>query len=211
MAKTLDDLIARLRHKLALPSDDQLVPDSDLTISINNGMNAMAADYDWPWLFTSATITTVAGTVAYSLPTRHMRTLWIANEPYGYQLVARQRKQLSRYYGTNFQQDYPFYYTVYGAGIRLAPIPNAVYSLSHTYVAAEAPLTTGAQEPLCPEHFSDLIVLYAGMEEATRLKDFQQRNAFMQDAQTWKLRIKDQIRQEASTLRVQTRGDWSVG
>lgn len=209
MAKTLDDLIDRLRHKLALPSDDQLVPDPDLSISINDGMNAMAADYDWPWLITGETITTVAGTAAYNLPTRHMRTLWIANEPYGYQLVARQRKQMSRFYGTNFQRDYPLYYTAYATGIRLAPVPNAVYLLSHTYIAAEAPLTTGSQEPLCPEHFTELLVLYAAMEEATRLKDFSQRSAFAQDAERWKLRIKDQVRQEASTLKIQTRGDWA--
>lgn len=207
MAKTLDDLIDRLRHKLALPSNDQKVPDSDLTISLNDGMNAMAADFDWPWLFTSETITTVAGTVAYSLPARHVRTLWVVNDVLGQDLTAKQRRDLSKWLVISGQ---PYYYSTYGFAIRLGPKPDAVYTFTHTYLQAEAALTTGTDEPLCPDHYSDLIVLYAAVEEATRLKDFTQRNAFQADINAWVKRMKSHVRQEASTLRVKTRSDWPI-
>lgn len=186
-----------------------MVPDSDLTFSINSGMNAMAADYDWPWLFTSENITTVSGTIAYNLPTGHMRTLFVQNVAYGLDLKARQRRDLSRYSVTG-QIGFPVWYTVYGASIRFAPTPNAVYTLYHAYTRAEPALTTGSQEPLCPDHFSDIIVLYACAEEAVRQKEFSQHGAFLQDIEAWKRRVRDNIRQEASTLRIRSRGDWSV-
>lgn len=207
MAKTLADLIVRVRYKLALPSNDQKVTDTALTISINNGMNAMATDYDWPWLMAGETITTVAGTTAYNLPTRHVRTLWVSDATRGLDLAALQRRELTKWI---YESGPPAFYSAYGAGIRFGPTPNAVFSLAHTYIQAEPPLTTGAQEPLCPEHYSDVIVLYACIEEATRLKDFSQRNAFMQDLQLWMKRMRDNVRQEASTLRVKTRADWPL-
>lgn len=207
MAKTLQDLRDRLRHKVALPSNDQMVPDTDLDISINDGMNAMAADYDWPWLFKGETITTVAGQAAYLLPADHVRTLWVSDDTIGQDLIAKQRRDLTRWIVI---QGRPYYYSVYGAGIRFGPKPDAVYTFSHTYLQAEPALVDPTDEPLCPDIYSDLIVLYAAIEEATRLKDFTQRTAFMNDAAAWTAKIKKHVRQEASTLRIKTRQDWPI-
>lgn len=208
MASTLDDLIDRVRHKLALPDSDQMVPDADLTISINDGLNASATDYDWPWLFVGVNINTVAGTSAYALPAGHVRTLWIANAARAQDLKAIQRRELTEYV---LQTGIPRFYSVYGAAVRFVPVPDGVYVLSHTYVRNEPALVTGTDVPLCPDYFSEIIVLYAAAEEATRLKDFSQRNAFLQDIGAWKARMRDNVRQEASTLKIRARHDWSVG
>lgn len=212
MASTLQDLRDRLRHKLALPEADLMVPNSDLDISINDGLNAMSTDYDWPWLFTQADITTVAGTSAYALPTTpiFVRTLNVTNVGLGRDLLARQRRDLSRFYQTQVQTGEPLYYSTYGASIRLAPVPDQVYTIRHVFVQAEPPLVSGSDVPLCPDHFSDTIVLYAAVEESTRMKDFGQRNAFLADIQAWKARMRDNVRQTASTLKIRARSDYWI-
>jgi hypothetical protein len=217
MAVTLTDLYNLVLHKLGLQSDDQMVQTGNVYKSINTGLKAMATDYDWPWLITSHDISTVAGTEAYALETGlesptpfpiHVRTLWIANEALGRNLKAVQRKVLTKWYVTDSAQGPPLFYSVYGASIRIAPRPDKVYTLKHTYIQPEPDLTSGSDEPLCPEHFSDVIACYAAFEECTRLKDFSQRAAFQADITAWKQRMKDNVRQEASTLSIQARDDW---
>lgn len=207
MAKTLADLEDRLRHKLGLPSNDQKIPATDLDISINDGMNAMATDFDWPWLMTQETINTISGTAAYSLPAGHVRTLFVSDTNRGLDLTALQRRDLTKWVR---QTGSPSFYSTYGAAIRFGPTPGAVYVLTHVYIQAESALVDPTDEPLCPDHFSDIIVLYAAIEESTRLKDFSMRNAFMQDIVLWIKRMKDNTRQEASTLRVKSRADWPL-
>lgn len=207
MAFDLDAITALTLHKLGLPADDQMVQPANLYLSINTGLKAMATDYDWPWLMTSEAITTIAGTSVYALPANHVRTLFIADNARETNLIARQRQDLVRYASKTGP---PIYYTVYGTAVRLAPVPDTVTALDHVFIQFEPVLVDGDDQPLCPEHFGDLIAVYAAYEECTRLKDFSQRNAFAQDIAAWKQRMKDNVRQEASTLRIRARSDWAV-
>lgn len=207
MAKTLADLRARVLVKVGLPSDDAMVPASTLDICINNGMNKMAADYDWPWLMTSETITTAVGTAAYALPAGHVRTLYVQDTTRGLNFEGRQRQDLIQYSVTG-RTGMSRYYSVFGASVRIAPDPDTVWSLNHVYIRAEPALTGGTDTPLCPEHYSDVIVCYASSEVCILTKDATLKGEIDQEIGAWKQRMRDNVRLGGYTLRPRVRQDW---
>ena len=94
--------------------------------SMNDALNARSMD-------TSSTLVTVAGTATVALPTDLvvMRRLQIVDD-YNTVLNYRTPDQIAADYNANAQSR-PESYTVIGDNIELAPIPDAVYSLSCTY------------------------------------------------------------------------------
>jgi hypothetical protein len=215
-AFTLEEFRVKVLHKLALPDDDAMALEADLTESIAAGQRAMATDFDWPWLIFGSTFATVAGTQLYALPVEatgppitheHVRTLWIGNPTLGYTLNVRERQEVERYIVT---RGLPSIYAVQGGAISLGPVPDAVYTLKHVYIRPDTPMTDDDETSLCPDHFSDVIVLYACISEATRTKDFTQVAQFRQELAEWKQRMRDNVRQSAGTLRVRTRSDYGT-
>lgn len=213
---TLANFRTKTLHKLALPADDAMAATADLDESINAGARAMAADFDWPWLIVGATFVTVAGTQIYALPVAatgppatyaHIRTLWLGIPALAYTLNVRERQEVEWYIQT---RGIPVMYAVQGAGISLAPVPDGVYTMKHVYIRPDTAMTSDSDTSLCPDHFSDVIVLYAAIQEATRTKDFTQVTAFRNELAEWKQRVRDNVRQTAGTLRVRSRQDYGT-
>lgn len=212
----LTDFRVKVLLKLALPADDALAPTTALDESIAAGQRAMATDFDWPWLMTAQTFVTVAGQQLYALPVEatgppisheHVRTLWLSVPAFAYTLNVRERQEIERYIQT---RGMPSLYSVQGASISLAPVPDQVYTIKHVFIRPDTPMVGETDVSLCPDHFSDTIVLYAAIAEATRTKDFTQVAQFRQDLAEWKQRMRDNVRQSAGTLRVRTRSDYGT-
>ena len=55
-----------VRTRLGNPSTDGFYSDAQLTDLINESLQAISTEDDWPWLQASETINTVAGTRAYT-------------------------------------------------------------------------------------------------------------------------------------------------
>jgi hypothetical protein len=207
MAKTLADLRARVLIKVGLPSDDAMAPTATLDVCINNGLNKMAADYDWPHLITSETITTVVGTAGYNLPAGHIRTLYIQDTTRGLNFEGRQRQDLIQYSVTG-KTGMSRFYSVVGSTVQLAPAPDTVWALNHVYIRAEPALSNTTDSPLCPEHYSDVIVCYAASEFCILNKDPSQKGTIDQEIAQWIRRMRDNVHQSAFTMRPRVRQDW---
>lgn len=212
MAKTLADLQARVLITVGLPSDDAMVPPGVLTQCINNGLTKMAMDFDWPHLYTQATITTVAGTRLYALPDGDpdplwIRTIWISRDAIGKDLEQRQRRDLTMYAVTGVRGR-PVWYAENGQAILIAPTPDAAYSLTHVYIRPEDPLVDPTDEPLCPEHLIGIVVLYAAAEVCVFTKDSTLKNLIEGEIQAWIRRMRDNVHMSASTMRIRVRQDW---
>jgi hypothetical protein len=76
---TLTEMRTAVRTRIGNPSTDGFFTDAQLTDLINEALAAVSAEEDWPWLQTSANITTVAGTAAYAAPAGwvHTKQLYI--------------------------------------------------------------------------------------------------------------------------------------
>lgn len=212
MATTLTDLRAALRSRVSLPADDPMVADADVDIDINAGLQAMASEYDWPWLqVEDAAMVTVAGARTVAPPAGWVRTLWIADFSIASELELRQRRDLIRYETvTGGGQNRPRLYAIGADVIVLAPTPNAVYTYTHAYIKQENVLSSGSDAMLAPDRYKGLIVAYAAIQTGTRLKDAFIVSAARADADGWIKRMKDNVRRTASTVRVKTRNDWSM-
>jgi hypothetical protein len=103
-----------------------------------------------------------------------------------------------------------FIYSISADKIILAPTPTEVRTLTHSYIRAEPLLSSGTDAILCPDHFSDLAVLYASIEEASRLKDTELRNLLIADKNEWVGRVRDNVRRTSATVRLRSRNDWAM-
>lgn len=207
MSADLDTLTTRLLVRLGLPSTDGMFPTGTTDQLINDGLKAMATDYDWPWLQVDTTFSTAVGDENYTPPANWTRTLWISDGQNDLEL--RQRRDLTRWLDTaNLGRSR--FYAVYGEQIILAPIPNEVRTLRHGYIRSEAVLATGTDVALCPAPYDDLIVHYAMQEAAIFLKDSTMYQMAGQEIAKQKQRISDNIRRSASPVRIKARKDWGL-
>ncbi len=68
----------------------------------------------------------------------------------------------------------PLFYVVEGSNIRVAPTPSrSDEELYVVYVRPENVLTTDSDTVLAPDIYEDIIVVYAAIHQASRLKDQQ--------------------------------------
>jgi hypothetical protein len=202
VATTLADLRTKVLYRLGLPTTDAMVPNADLDQSINNGLDAMAADYDWPWLYSEYTANTTPGTNLFSTGDKQ-RVLWVA---YGSDLLTLSTQEDMIRFADRTGQ--PTYWTSAANALYVHPVPDAAYTLKVAVIQVTTPLTTGTDVANVPDMYSSLAVIYAAMEHAVRLKDTKLFSMLSAQKDAWLKRVKDNARFEAGTVRIRTRTDW---
>jgi len=202
MSTTLAQLKTKVIHKLGETSDDGML--DNLLESINAGLQQMATEYDWPWLVQATTISTVAGTTDYNLPTgtTRIRELIYRDNP----LTDVQLAELVRYNQINGGEPALFY--IQNSTIKIAPIPNGAYDIYTEYVVTENVLSSDSDTIKCPDHYADLVAVYATIEEAKRRKDQVAVNIWEASKKDWILRIRDNIQRSKNLPDILTRQDW---
>lgn len=201
-------LQTRVRNRLGTPADDQGLPVNTLIDFINEANLQIAMEHDWPWRFTSATITTAAGDGEYALPTDHLRTRMLR---IGDSRPLRERVLFDleqTFYAADYRGQ-PTDYTVEGDSILLRPIPDGVYTVSHFYLTVEPALAKDSDVPLMPEMFQTAIVELAAYY-AFRKVGYTEQAAIAEGAyQKWLQRMHDKVRRTRQTLTVTVRpGAW---
>lgn len=61
-----DTLVAAVRTRCGIPSDDGLFPDATMVLLVNQAVKKVGTEYEWPWLETKETLTvptSVTGTI----------------------------------------------------------------------------------------------------------------------------------------------------
>lgn len=157
-----------VRDRLGLPADDNRVNNTTIYLSINAALRRMANDFDWPWLITSETFTLSSGTTDHSVPADFQRTMWIAVPDDGFEITNTQRRALIKYAPA---RAYPRYFSTEGRVVKFAPTTNRDLVIEHQYVRNENQLNSDSDEPLCPDDAIDVIVLYAAIQQAIKLRD----------------------------------------
>lgn len=199
----LTDLQTRVRERMALQTADTFLTAARITNAVNNSIQQISLEYDWPWLQidTAATITTVAGTTAYALPTDFLRAELIVEASTGIVLNRHTFRELSMI----TTRGRPLMYVVRGTKIHIRYIPDAVYTLSHYYIKRETLLASGADLPLIHEPFLDGVVEYSAYLLFRAIREAEKAGAAQTAYKAWKERSRDTLTQDRSTNSVYVR------
>ena len=139
---------------------------------INRSINDIyTAELEWPFLHTDETITTVAGTAEYSLPTGYksvdVDTVYLieASEdvkviPYiPYTQFAQQFRERDLDPTTTDNRSKPeYFYLTQDDKIGFTPIPDKEYTAHYEYWATHSDLSASTDEPDLPARYQDVIV-----------------------------------------------------
>jgi hypothetical protein len=191
-----------VRTRIGVPSGDTFYTDQTLTDLVNEALSAIASEADWPWLETSTTFATVAGTGSYTPPADWSQTRSLCIDGYD-AMEWRSLPEIREYLTT--VRDVPTVYTVSGDVILLRPTPSAVYTVTHDYVKDESTLITDADVPLMPSGFHYSVVAFACHLAYLRSGDVQRATAALADFRGWADRMKSQRRRTRGPIRVRVR------
>lgn len=177
-----------VRTRIGNPSTDGFFTDAQLTDIINEALAAITAEEDWPWLQTSATITTAAGTAAYAAPAAwvHTKQLFIN----GYEpMIPISLAEIDAIDSTN--QALPEVYCIYDEDIIFRPTPDGVYSVIHQYNRSETALSADGDTPTMPSIFHYAIVALACKIAHERQRDLQRAQMDQADYEQWVRRMRN--------------------
>jgi hypothetical protein len=197
----LSDLDSRLLSRGSFNQDDTGLTGNVRRSFINAALKQISNERDWPWLFTTATIATVAGTAAYAHPTGYVRTDSIFEPSTGDGLDERQIEELDRITA----RDRPTFWCSYGTTTVLGPVPDGVYTLTHRYVRAEPLLTDDDDAPLIPNAFDEGTVEWACYLAHTFARQYDKAQEASARYNAWLKATYDNVRRGRRPLRVQVR------
>lgn len=199
-----------VRTRIGVPASDSFYTDPVLTDLVNESVQAVAAEHDWPWLQASTTFNTVAGTQAYTPPVDWNRTKALTVD--GFDSIQWRSLQEIREYPSTSRGN-PAFFTVYGDQLRLTPVPDAVYVIQHDYLKDEPFLAGDTDTPLLPAQFHYAIVAFAVHLAHARNNEIGSFRgavtgsaaAALQQYKMWLTRIETQYLRQTRPLRVRVR------
>lgn len=170
MATTFIQLREKTRSRLASVTDDLLVTDEELGTAVNNALQDLANERDWPWLENVTTIPTTEGTNTYDMPTDAARIhmLWYDGHPV---LEAALYQDILRYFHTTNYEERPRRFAIVGDQLILSPIPRESDSLNVYYQRYEKTLSADGDVPYCPDNAVNTLITLAALDQAVRLRD----------------------------------------
>lgn len=150
---TLAELRAWVRRTTLVTSSE--LSDSDLNSIMAQGLADIAARYDWPWAYKTATISLVDGTSEYSLPADTMKIDELVYDAEGKTRLARTTIQAvkAEFGDVVGDSDLPDrYYLTAGDKIVFVPTPDAAKTVNVFYYATPDPTLFDADGEEPPFH-----------------------------------------------------------
>lgn len=201
--------LATLRQKVIdranLKSTDTRLTTTVLNRIINDALSQVSMEHAWPWLQTSASIVTVAGTSSYAVPADYIQTHSLVQTDIGAPLVQRATLELDQIIASGR----PSTYAIYGTSVLLKPIPDGAYTISHRYIKAEPALVADGDVSLIPEVYSRGAVEWAAMLAFQEIKDEVSALSAEKNYRSWLNRVSDNVRSSREPMRVRVRpGSW---
>lgn len=199
---TLATLRTDLIDRVGLLVNDERIPASSLNRSLNKGLQRLSMELPWPHLQVFTTIPLLAGTALYPLPANFSTVITLGTN--NIRLTYVSLAELISYKNV---QATPAAFAIEGTQIRFMPVPSHDGTADLVYARLEPALSADGDSPLLPDVYSDLLVTYAALYQATRLKD-QHLLASLEALRKEMLQeIADNYRQSQQTPRIVLRKD----
>lgn len=199
----LSEMETALLARLGVTSTDAFFTTAVRVDLLNEGLQVVSVEADWPWLQAVTTFATVAGTQSYTPPAEWAMTRVLSID--GYRPM--EWRSLAEVRGTaTTSRDMPAYFNVSAESILLAPVPAATYTVTHDYMVAEAPLVSSGDEPLMPAQFHYAIVAKAAELAHLRQRDNVRAAAQLAEYMSWLVRMRKTLRRSSAPKRVRSYG-----
>ncbi len=202
-ALTFATMLTAVRTRLGNPATDGFYSDAQIGDMVNEGLQVVASEADWPWQRATTTFSTVSGTATYD-PTAAsgwMKTRALCIN--GYDSMQERHLQEIREWDTA-TTGVPIYWCLDNELINLRPVPNAVFTVIHDYMKIEPELTSTA-EPLMPAQFRWSIVEYATYLALLRAGNSAGAGGAKAAFDTWLSKMADHRRRTSGTRRIRVR------
>lgn len=191
-----------VRTRIGVPTSDAFYTDEVLSDLVNEALQVVSSENDWPWLETSTTFALVGGTATYDPPADWVRTRSLCIDGYD-AMEWRSLIELREWPSTI--TDVPRYFNVNAEQITLRPVPASADTVTHDYYKNDQTLVTDSDVPLMPAQFRYAIVAYAVHLAFMRAGDVQRALAASADYAAWLKRMTDNRRRQTGGLRVRVR------
>lgn len=197
---TFTELQAAVKVRIGAPADDGFFTATVLGDVVNEALQAISTENDWPWLLTSENLSTVAGTSTLTPGATWIRTksLQIAGfDPFEWFPI----QDLDGLVG----QGQPTIFAEEGNTLQIRAIPDAVYSIKHRFWRTEPVLTSGSVSPLMPTNFHYSIVAFAAYLAHNRAHELDRANQELNSYRMWLERMQSYRRKSAGPIRPRVR------
>jgi hypothetical protein len=155
---TLSQLRALVRSRIAASDTDTALTAHVLNGLVNSALRQVSVDHSWPWLLTSETLNTVAGTATVTAGSNWLETESLSDVD-GVIFRHTSRKDLLSIPVSNTGR--PSLYAVSNGTILLRVVPDGAYALTHWYYRMEPELISDQATPLIPVGYDDGVIEFA--------------------------------------------------
>lgn len=133
---TATSLLTRVRNRAAVLANDTGLPDTRLIEIINEALQDLSIETDWPWLQKTQTLTASVGSRTIALAADWAFTRALVETGTGYPLTQRQPIELFEVVSNGR----PVVYAIEGEALLLSPVPDSAYGYTHLYQKQEVTL-----------------------------------------------------------------------
>lgn len=159
-----------VRQQTLIEQDDWA--DAKLDSVINQGLRMLSVKFDWPWLAASTTLSVVAGTSSYTMPTDLRKTLAITRQDKPQRLVEVSPYEVLGVVGGDLPSGTPAAYFVHGRDLYLDKVPTESATYDWLYYTSPTLLDDDTDEPEFVEEFHLVLADYAVAKAWEREEDF---------------------------------------
>ena len=203
---TREELVAAVRLRLGTPDADQLLTDAVIEAAVNEALQEIAAEHDWPWLEASETITTVAGTDTYDVDSEWVRTRHLKPSD-DLPLERYPIVMLDDLFPLPTTSGRPVAFAIEQSQLVLRPIPDRVMTLTHRFYKAEPELDGDMDVPLMPAQFHPAIAELATHIVLKRSREDARSAAALESYGRWLSKMHRHRRKHAGPIRTRSRWD----
>lgn len=164
----LSEIREQVRVRMGIPNADQAITDTVLNLLINASLRRCSAKFDWPWLESTATFTSVADDPVIPEPADGIRKMrWVRESTRS--IVYTNYRNYPDFVGYTGR---PTRYTEDGGQFVLLPTPDGAYDYEYGYVADnDSVLALDTDEPLMPDNAIDMLVSDVCILVSRRIRD----------------------------------------
>lgn len=164
---------------------------------INEAVQHIATEGDWPWLERYASLTTVAGTANYVMPTDWQRTRSLTLDGDEIPFVSVR--------DIDDVDEETIGFSTSGDSFTLSPTPTSARTVKMRYIATENVLTDDAHTPKLPAAYHGAIVNWAVAEVKRRKGDLAGARVYEGIYDGWLARIRKGITRATGPRRIRVR------
>lgn len=175
------DIRDYVREQTLVETDD--FADTKIDAIINQGLRVLSTRFDWPWLAETGTLSVVASTTAYTMPTDLSRSLAITHPTKANRLVEVSPWEILGKYGGDLPSGTPTSYFVHGRTMNLDRIPYEDVDYTWLYFKNATVLSNDTDEPEFAAEFHLILADYAVAKVWEREEDFTKADEAMKDYQ----------------------------